>query len=116
MTPVSYGWTIFEYPLAIILPCAVATISIQPKPAHDTPAVNTARIVHRMDRPIGEGGACWISSTAGKNSVSRLEGGEPSRPLDSACQAALKTVQCRPNISTPQLAFADVIRHTSIVE
>jgi hypothetical protein len=42
----------------MILPRAVATISIHPKVAHNIPAVKTAKMVQRIVRPMGEGGAC----------------------------------------------------------
>jgi hypothetical protein len=84
-----------EYPLAIIFPWAVATISIHPKLAHNTPEINTPMIVQLMARPMGEGGACSISSTAGRNSVVRPPLAIPSFRVDWARQAAFQIIQCR---------------------
>src|SRR5712671_4510057 len=57
-----------EWPLGMILPWAVATISMVPKAAQRNAAANTAMIVQVTIRPIGDGGASSISSTAGRNS------------------------------------------------
>src|SRR6478609_708934 len=92
----------------MILPCAVATMSIQPNVAHNPAAVKAAKIVQRSARPIGDGGICWISNTAGRNSMACLLV-SPDRPCrrDSACHAVFHTVQCLPN--APK-----TIRETSI--
>src|SRR5690349_4622916 len=78
----------------MIFPCAVATISIHPIVAQKSPAINTPMIVQLIARPMGEGGACSISSTAGRNSVVRPRGVVPSCRVDSARQAAFQIVQC----------------------
>ena len=41
-----------------------------------------------MARPIGEGGASWISKAAGENSTARPAGAVPGGRLASACHAA----------------------------
>ena len=48
-----------------------------------------------MARPMGDGGACWISSTAGRKSAAAPLGTVPSPLPDSARHAALKMAQCR---------------------
>jgi hypothetical protein len=65
-TAVSNGWMILVRPVAMILPGAVATMSILPNAAHASARQNSAMIVIAMARPRGEGGVSTISSAAGR--------------------------------------------------
>src|SRR5579884_571760 len=79
----------------MILPWPTATISIQPKQVHRTAVATAAMMVQRIARPIGDGGACWISRTAGRNSVSRLDGTERRAVRPSISYAARQIARCR---------------------
>src|SRR6266852_5998591 len=72
--PASRGWMILEWSLGISFPRATATTSILPTVVHPMATVNNETMTHITAWPIGDGGECWISRAAGRNSASRRRG------------------------------------------
>src|SRR5229473_744904 len=72
--PASRGWMILEWSLGISFPRATATTSILPTVVHPIATVNNETMTHITAWPIGDGGECWISRAAGRNSASRRRG------------------------------------------
>ena len=69
-TPVSNGWIILVRPLGMILPGAVATISVVPSAAHPNATQNSTMIVTPTIRRVGDGGVSTISNAAGRKASS----------------------------------------------
>ncbi|WP_292045759.1 hypothetical protein, partial [Brevundimonas sp. UBA6550] len=71
MTPASAASTLRRRPVGTSRPSPTATTSTKLKMLQARAIRAAAMIVHRMARPIGDGGVSEISSAAGRNSFSR---------------------------------------------
>src|ERR1700722_1232756 len=120
-TPVSNGWICFVMPLGMILPGAVATMSISPIHAHARAAQNTTIMVNIMARPADEAGVSMISNAAVKKPSSsrsrrcRSEG-KGMIFLGDFMNSRLQAVQCRVTpASVDQLLVRSILDDATVI-